>query len=98
MTASAKLSLNRDTLRIACVVDGDLELVESVIVAAVELANAAAGAIDLAPADLDPIVLRRYHLAELAAARDAFIEAAGGLLVGEVPAGQTTLGEEERNA
>lgn len=60
-------------------------LIEPILQAAVELANAADAVSELAPGDLDPVVLRRYRLAELHAARDAFVDAAGDLIVGEAP-------------
>jgi hypothetical protein len=81
----AKLALDHDAL-IAALGGADADdPIVATLAAAVELANTAGDLAAFAPGDLDPVVLRRYRLAELTAARDAFIDAAGDLLVGEVP-------------
>lgn len=50
------------------------------LVAAADLGNAAEQLLGMVPPEVNPVVIVRQHLAELQAARDAFLDAAGDVL------------------
>lgn len=87
MPTTARLELNRDP---DVSIPADVDELIPILSAAVELANATEDVLIFARTGIDPVVVPSGRLARLQAARDAFVEDAGDVLVGVAPAPEAT--------
>lgn len=87
MPTTARLELNRDP---GVSIPADVDELIPILTAAVELANATEDVLIFARTGIDPVVVPSGRLARLQAARDAFVEDAGDVLVGIAPAPEAT--------